>query len=126
VTSCYWVAGALNPNRYPGAAPGRIMRCSEYRYGGARPAGRECRVVKAAANRWHRLECVVEGNRITTSFNGHKVDEFSDSKQPFESGAIALFCRGDSTVLFKEISIQELPAKTRESVSAGRSPAAGR
>jgi hypothetical protein len=116
VVNCYWVSGTVHPNPDAKAKPpGGIVRCRNYRYGSARPPGRACKLVKAAAKRWHTLECQVEGNTITTWLNGVKVDELTDNKQPFESGAIALFCRGDSVVHIRKVSIEELSGKPDES-----------
>lgn len=65
--------------------------------------------IPAAAGRWHTLEIWAVGNTITTYLNGRKADEFTDSKGSFPTGGIALVCRGDSAVLYREVSIIELP-----------------
>ncbi len=85
------------------------MRWKDYRYGTAGPQFRApAKPIPAAAGRWHTLEIQVVGNTITTYVNGRKADEFTDSKGSFPSGGIALVCRADSAVLFREVSIIEI------------------
>ncbi len=110
VSSSYRVSAHLNPNRMRGVRPpGNVLRCRVYRYGTAEPQARAATPIKAEAGRWHTLEIQVTGNTVTTYVNGRKADEFTDSKRAFTTGGIALVCRGDSAVLYREVSIIELP-----------------
>jgi len=109
VSSSYGVSTHLHPNRMKVPTPGAVQRRKDYRYGTAAPQRRATeKLIPAAAQRWHTLEIRVVGNRITTWLNGRKADEFTDSKGSFPSGGIALVCRGDSAVLFREVSIIEI------------------
>ncbi len=110
MSSSYRVAAHLHPNRMKVRAPGTVLQCTDYRYGTAEPQPRSTGTpIPAAAGHWHTLEIHVVGNTITTWLNGRKADEFTDSKAWFPSGGIALVCRGDSAVLYREVSIIELP-----------------
>ena len=58
---------------------------------------------------WHTLEVVATGNKIATYVNGQKAAEYTDRGSPtFTSGEIILVCRSDSSIQYKEISIEEL------------------
>jgi hypothetical protein len=62
-------------------------------------------------NRCHSLTITVVGNRVTTTVNGVKADEYDDRRSGFRSGAIALFVNGVSACQFQAVEIQELPGK---------------
>ncbi len=110
MSSSYRVSADLHPSRMKARPPGTVRRCKDYRYGTAEPQTPvQAKPIPAAAGRWHTLEIRVVGNTITTWLNGRKVDEFTDSKGSFPSGGIALVCRADSAVLYRDVSIIELP-----------------
>ena len=65
----------------------------------------------AAPGEWFTLELLVEGSKLTAKVNGKTVTSFSDSKNQFESGCIALYPHTPQTVVeFRKIEIKELPA----------------
>jgi hypothetical protein len=106
-TSCYVVP--FYPEGPEGPWAGTITRLKDHEYGTDFPPVRESKTVTTAVNRWHSLTITVVGNRVTTTVNGVKADEYDDPRSGFRSGAIALWVAAESAGQFEAVEIQELP-----------------
>jgi uncharacterized protein (TIGR03067 family) len=66
------------------------------------------------ASTWYVLEVIAQGNRITVKLNGDTVAAYTDEKQTYQRGRIALETYAPGTLLtFKKIEIKAPPAKPR-------------
>lgn len=68
-----------------------------------------------AAGEWVRYEVIANGNRIITKINGAEVANCVDPENSYRAGHLALQCfSAATTVRFRKIEIQELPANSPE------------
>jgi serine/threonine protein kinase len=107
-TSGYWVSLGIRPHRDQADWPaGNICKIRKYAYGFAFPIGRRSLDAHAAANTRHTLEIEVLGDRIISSFDGNKSDDYADVTEVYRSGGIALNCSDASIITIEELSIRE-------------------
>ena len=60
---------------------------------------------------WYVIEISARGNRVTTTINDVQVAEYTDLDEPFASGEIGLYCRSNSTISYREVSITSFEDK---------------
>src|SRR5262249_14236242 len=68
---------------------------------------------------WFRMDVIAEGNHIVIKVNSKTTAAYTDDKQSYLNGHVALKYGNPQTVAeFRKIEIKELPAKATESSSS--------
>lgn len=80
-------------------------------------AGRKSSLAKASEvipirpGEWFTQEVIADGDTVTVLVQGKEAVKYKDPDRTLSVGAIALFCRGKSTVMFRKVEIKELSGR---------------